>query len=52
MPIDGADRKEARQNLPTEETLRLCRAYAAEQIESQKRDFQRLGVLATGSGPI
>ncbi|MGZ5140392.1 MAG: isoleucine--tRNA ligase, partial [Burkholderiales bacterium] len=38
-------------NLPTAETQRLCRAYAAEQVERQKRDFQRLGVLADWDRP-
>src|SRR5438309_3972554 len=32
-------------NIPVEKTLCLARAYAAEQIERQKKDFQRLGVL-------
>jgi len=38
-------------NLPPAETLRLCRAYAAEQIERQKKDFVRLGVLGDWDNP-
>jgi isoleucyl-tRNA synthetase len=38
-------------NLPPQETQRLCRAYATEQIERQKRDFQRLGVLGDWDNP-
>ncbi|MGH8634949.1 MAG: isoleucine--tRNA ligase, partial [Burkholderiales bacterium] len=45
MPIEVQIEKEHGKNLPTRETQRLCRAYAAEQIERQKRDFIRLGVL-------
>ena len=45
MPIEVQIEKQHGKNLPTAETQRLCRAYAAEQIERQKRDFQRLGVL-------
>jgi isoleucyl-tRNA synthetase len=51
MPIEVQIEKKHGKNLPTEETLRLCRAYAAEQIESQKRDFQRLGVLGDWERP-
>jgi isoleucyl-tRNA synthetase len=38
-------------NLPAGETQRLCRAYATEQIASQKADFQRLGVLGDWDHP-
>src|SRR5882757_7096497 len=38
-------------NLPVDETQRLCRAYATEQIASQKKDFQRLGVLGDWDNP-
>ena len=37
--------------MSTEETLRLCRAFAAEQIERQKKDFLRLGVLGDWDNP-
>jgi len=45
MPIEREIEKLYGKNLPVEKTQSLCRAYAAEQIERQKRDFQRLGVL-------
>jgi isoleucyl-tRNA synthetase len=51
MPIEVQIEKQYGRNLPTEETLRLCRAYAAEQIERQKADFRRLGVLGEWDNP-
>jgi isoleucyl-tRNA synthetase len=45
MPIEVQIEKTHGKNLPAEETQRLCRAFAEEQIERQKQDFQRLGVL-------
>src|ERR1044071_6739116 len=51
MPIEVQIEKEYGKNLPTAETQRLCRAYAAEQVERQKRDFQRLGVLGDWDHP-
>ncbi len=45
MPIEVQIEKLHGKNLLPEETQRLCRAYAAEQVERQKKDFQRLGVL-------
>jgi isoleucyl-tRNA synthetase len=51
MPIEVQIEKLHGKDLPPEETQRLCRAYAAEQIERQKRDFQRLGVLADWDNP-
>jgi isoleucyl-tRNA synthetase len=45
MPIEVQIEKRYGKNLPPEETQRLCRAYATEQIARQKKDFQRLGVL-------
>jgi hypothetical protein len=45
MPIEVQIEKTHGKHLPVEETLRLCRAYATEQIAIQKKDFQRLGVL-------
>ncbi|MBV8030150.1 MAG: isoleucine--tRNA ligase, partial [Betaproteobacteria bacterium] len=38
-------------NLPPQETQRLCRAYATEQIARQKADFRRLGVLGDWDNP-
>jgi len=43
MPIEVQIEKKYGKNLPAEETQRLCRAFAAEQIERQKKDFERLG---------
>ena len=43
-------RRTARTSRSTE-TQRLCRAYATEQIERQKADFQRLGVLGDWDHP-
>jgi isoleucyl-tRNA synthetase len=51
MPIEVQIERQYGRNLPTEETLRLCRAYAAEQIERQKADFRRLGVLGDWDDP-
>ncbi|MEN3354586.1 MAG: isoleucyl-tRNA synthetase, partial [Betaproteobacteria bacterium] len=51
MPIEVQIEKQYGKNLPAAETQRLCRAYAAEQVERQKRDFQRLGVLGDWEHP-
>ncbi|HEV7801775.1 MAG TPA: class I tRNA ligase family protein, partial [Burkholderiales bacterium] len=51
MPIEVQIEKQYGKNLPPAETQRLCRAYAAEQVERQKRDFQRLGVLGDWDRP-
>ena len=51
MPIEVQIEKTYGKNLPTAETQRLCRAYAAEQIERQKKDFKRLGVLGDWDHP-
>jgi len=51
MPIEAQIEKVHGRNLSTEETLRLCRAYATEQIARQKKDFQRLGVLGDWDNP-
>ena len=51
MPIEVQIEKKHGKNLPPEETQRLCRAFASEQIERQKRDFQRLGVLGDWDHP-
>ncbi|MGB5080313.1 MAG: isoleucine--tRNA ligase [Burkholderiales bacterium] len=45
MPIEVQIEKAHGKNIPVEKTQSLARAYAAEQIERQKKDFQRLGVL-------
>jgi isoleucyl-tRNA synthetase len=51
MPIEVQIEKLHGKHLPAGETQRLCRAYAAEQVERQKRDFQRLGVLGDWDRP-
>jgi len=51
MPIEVQIEKLHGKNLPTAETQKLCRAYAAEQVERQKKDFQRLGVLGEWDNP-
>jgi isoleucyl-tRNA synthetase len=45
MPIEREIEKQHGKNLQVEKTQSLCRAYAGLQIEQQKKDFQRLGVL-------
>jgi isoleucyl-tRNA synthetase len=51
MPIEVEIEKKYGRNLSTEETQRLCRAYATEQIEKQRQDFKRLGVLGDWDNP-
>jgi isoleucyl-tRNA synthetase len=51
MPIEVQIEKKYGKNLPAGETQRLCRAYATEQIEKQKLDFERLGVLGDWDHP-
>jgi len=51
MPIEVQIEKTHGKNLTTAETQRLCRAYAAEQIERQKAQFRRLGVIGDWDHP-
>jgi isoleucyl-tRNA synthetase len=51
MPIEREIEKKHGKNLAVEKTQSLCRAYATEQIERQKKDFQRLGVLGDWDQP-
>ena len=51
MPIEAQIEKAARQAPAGGGDAELCRAYAAEQIERQKKDFQRLGVLGDWDHP-
>jgi isoleucyl-tRNA synthetase len=51
MPIEREVEKKHGRNIPVHETQRLARAYAAEQIERQKKDFIRLGVLGDWDNP-
>ena len=51
MPIEIQIEKQHGKNLPTAEVLTKSRAYAGEQIERQKKDFIRLGVLGDWDNP-
>ncbi len=51
MPIEVQIEKTHGKNLPVDETLKLCRDYATEQIARQKSQFQRLGVLGDWDHP-
>lgn len=51
MPIEVQIEKEFGKSLSVEEVQRKSRAYAAKQIESQKKDFIRLGVLGEWDNP-
>jgi len=51
MPIEIQIEKQYGKHLPTAEVLAKSRAYAAEQVERQKKDFIRLGVLADWDKP-
>ena len=51
LPIEHQIEKKHGRNLDPNKARQLCRAYAAEQIERQKLDFQRLGVLGDWENP-
>ena len=51
LPIEHQIEKKYGRNLEPNKARALCRAYAAEQIERQKTDFQRLGILADWDHP-
>jgi isoleucyl-tRNA synthetase len=51
LPIEHVIEKKHGRNLDANQARQLCRAYAAEQIERQKADFQRLGVLGDWEHP-
>ncbi|HEX7559899.1 MAG TPA: class I tRNA ligase family protein, partial [Usitatibacter sp.] len=51
LPIEHVIEKKHGRNLEPNKARALCRAYAAEQIERQKADFQRLGVLGDWEHP-
>jgi len=51
LPIEHQVEKTHGKNIPAAEFRKLCRAYAAEQIERQKKDFIRLGVLGDWDNP-
>ncbi len=51
MPIEIQIEKTHGKNIPAVEVQKLSRAYASEQIEKQKKDFIRLGVLGDWKSP-
>ena len=51
LPIEHKVEVTHGKNLPADKVRELCRAYAAEQIELQKADFIRLGVLGDWDNP-
>jgi isoleucyl-tRNA synthetase len=51
LPIEHKVEVTHGKNLPADKTRELCRAYAAEQIEGQKSEFIRLGVLGDWANP-
>ena len=51
MPIEVQIEKTYGKNLPAAETQRLARAYATEQIDNQREQFKRLGVLGDWDHP-
>ncbi|HEY9381026.1 MAG TPA: class I tRNA ligase family protein, partial [Burkholderiales bacterium] len=51
LPIEHQIEKLHGKNIDPNEARALCRAYAAEQVERQKKDFIRLGVLADWDAP-
>ncbi len=51
MPIEIQIEKQFGKNLPTAEVLSKARAYAKEQVERQRKDFIRLGVLGEWDNP-
>ncbi|PKL01553.1 MAG: isoleucine--tRNA ligase [Tenericutes bacterium HGW-Tenericutes-1] len=54
LPIENAlskDRKVDRKSMPISEFRNLCAKYALEQVEVQKQQFRRLGVLGEWNKP-
>lgn len=51
MPIEIQIEKKYGKNLPTKEVMSKARAYAMEQIDNQREDFIRLGVLGQWNDP-
>ena len=51
LPIELQVEKKHGKAIPPAQFRELCRAYAAEQIERQKKDFIRLGVLGEWDHP-
>ena len=51
LPIEHQVEKVHGKNIPASEFRRLCREYAEAQIERQRRDFIRLGILGDWDHP-
>lgn len=51
LPIELVVEKNHGKNIDPAQFRELCRAYAAEQVEKQKKDFIRLGVLSDWGNP-
>src|SRR5258706_13322931 len=51
LPIEHQIEKKHGRNLDPNKARALCRAYAAEQIDRQRADFKRLGVLGDWDHP-
>ena len=51
LPIEHQIEKQHGKNIPADKIRELSRAYAAEQVERQKKDFIRLGILGEWDNP-
>ncbi len=51
LPIELNIEKKHGKNLPAQEFRAKCREYATEQVQQQKKDFIRLGVLGNWENP-
>ncbi len=51
LPIEHQVEKKHGKNIPAAQFRKLCRDFAAEQIERQRKDFIRLGVLGDWLNP-
>ncbi|HKB59421.1 MAG TPA: isoleucine--tRNA ligase [Gallionellaceae bacterium] len=51
LPIELQVEKKHGKNIPPAQFRELCRQYAAEQVEKQKKDFIRLGILGDWDNP-
>ncbi len=51
LPIEHQIEKLHGKHLPADKARELCRAFAAEQVERQKKDFIRLGILGDWDDP-
>jgi len=51
LPIEHQIEKQHGKNIPGNDARKLCRDYAATQVERQKKDFIRLGVLGDWDNP-